>query len=296
MAKRSSSKKASKHYPVQRKITLRETGSPQTNDTQMQVLVDRELSHINHRLYRQSRVYNCKVEIDSSLATGMAVDVYALSDTWMNMKAYQFAKKTYDKNSAEELDAISKSNIGRWNDFRVQMSATTTVANMRAIGHNIVTYENIDDGDYETTIVTDAAGVEHVMAWVGSGTEAFNIIDEYDRTGDTAYSPTFPQNVVGYADLDDQIDSDMVDHLTGQGNEPPYADRELENACFSKVGRLFVDGEGQGKLSTGFFDAPCGMILLIGSGGATSITLSDSLTVVCKAGDYKGVHAPSYLE
>lgn len=295
MAKRTSSKKASKHYPVQRKMQLRETANPQTNDTQMAIFVDRELSHINHRLYRQSRVYSCKVEIDSSLPTGTTVDVYALSDTWMNMKAYQYAKKHYDKNSAEELDALSKTNVGRWNDFRVDMG-TFTKAEMRTIASNATANVEIVNGKYESSLVTDATGVEHGFTWVGTGLDTFNIIDEYDRTGDTQQSPTFEQTVVAYADLDDQIDSDMVEHLSGQGDEPPYDDRTLENACFSRIGRLYVDNEGQGKLATGFFNAPCGMILLIGSGGTTSIPLSDNVCVEVKAGDYKGVHAPNMLE
>lgn len=275
---------------------MRETANPQTNDTQMQILVDKQLSAVNHRLYRQSRVYSCKVEIDASLATGSTVDVYALSDTWMNMKAYQYAKEQFDKNSSEEMGALSQTNIGRWNDFRVGLAATTTRADMNAITSTASGETELTNGKYELSEVTDASGVTHEFAWIESNTGVFNIIDEYDRTGDTQQTPTFEQSTVAYADLDDQIDSDQVEHLSSQGDEPPYDDRNLENGCLSRVARLYVDAEGQGKLSTGFFNAPCGIIYLVGGGGITSITLSDSLCVEVKAGDYKGVHAPNMLE
>ena len=296
MARARRSKNSNKHYPVQRKMRLRETASPQTNDTQMQILVDKQLSAINHRLYRQSRIYSCKVEIDASLPTGAFVDVYALSDTWMNMKAYQYAKKQYDKNSNEEMSAIAQSNVGRWNDFRVGLAATTARADMNAIVSSAAAETALTSGKYLLSEVTDAAGVTHEFAWLESDSNTFNIIDEYDRTGDTQQTPTFEQSTVAYADLDDQIDSDQVEHLTGQGDEPPYDDRNLENACLSRVARLYVDNEGQGKLSTAYFNAPCGIIYCVGGGGMTSITLSDSLCVEVKAGDYKGVHAPNMLE
>lgn len=293
MAKKSNRSGSKKHYPVQRKMRLRETASPQSNDTNMTIYLDRELSAVNHRLYRQSRLYSCKVEVDASLPTGAVIDVYALSDTWMNMKAYQYAKQQFDKNSSEELGTLSSSNVGRWNDFRVAFGTTT--AGMQAIVETPTTVSE-PSGKYELSEVTDAGGTTHTFAWIGSSATIFNIIDEYDLTGDTQQTPTFGQTEVAYGDLDDQIDGDQVEHLSTQGDEPPYNDRAIENGVLTRVARLYVDAEGQGKLSTGFFNAPCGIVYLKGAGGMTSITLSDSLCVEVKAGDYKGVHAPSYLE
>ena len=55
-----------------------------------------------------------------------------------------------------------------------------------------------------------------------------------------------------------------------------------------------LDGTaGTQKLSTGFFTAPCGLVLCVGYGGDDT---NFSVSLEAKAGDYKGVHAPSMLE
>ena len=283
---------AKKYYPVQRKIRLAEV-APQSNNATMLINTMSELCKVNHRLYRQSRVPMVKVEIDASLPTGSIVDVYALSDTWMNHKAYEFAKKTFDNNSKEELAALSKTNVGRWNDFRVKPGVSA--ATMQAVVEGDGTSSILTAGNFGPSEVTDAAGVTHTFRWIGSSATEFNIIDEYDRTGDTQQMPTFAQGNAAYADLDDQIDDDQVEHLSEQGNNAPYDDRNLENNCLTRVGRLYVDAEGQGKLSTAYFNAPCGFVILEGQGGITSITLSNHVSVEVQAGDYKGIKAPSYL-
>ena len=74
-------KKMQKHYPAQKMIRV----GDQTNGTAGGRLmrVDRLLTMTNRRLYRQSRVYSAKVDVDigSALATA-GIDVYVLRDTW----------------------------------------------------------------------------------------------------------------------------------------------------------------------------------------------------------------------
>ena len=93
--------------------------------TTFTVHTDKLLSNVNHRLYRQSRNYCVKVDIDADLPDGGIIEVYALQDTWMNMKAYQLAKATFDENSNEEMEQLGSSRA-RWNDFRVASGLTAT--------------------------------------------------------------------------------------------------------------------------------------------------------------------------
>ena len=141
-----------KHYPVQRKMRLRED-SPQSGFATMVIDTMSELCKVNHRLYRQSRVPMVKVEIDASLPTGAIVDVYALSDTWINQQAYRYAKKTFDNNSKEELAALSKSNVGRWNDFRVKLGASA--ATMQTLVEGDGNSPLLTDGSFGASEVTD---------------------------------------------------------------------------------------------------------------------------------------------
>ena len=113
-------RKSSKRYPVQRKISL---ASPTPVPANTIVDVAAALSQTNHRLYRQGRYYECSITIDSNVADGTTVDVYALADTWMVQKAWQMAKDAFDASNAEEKEMLN-GRIARWNDFRVQAGLT----------------------------------------------------------------------------------------------------------------------------------------------------------------------------
>jgi hypothetical protein len=285
-----------KHYPVQRHIRLAEGASPQSNNATMLVRVDRELSRVNKRLYRQSRVPSCKISLDANVAAGQGIDVYVLRDTWMNMKAYQMAKKVFDENSKQEMSMLAKGNKARWNDFRVNMGLSSFAELDAVIEGETTSTKMFGVGEYELSEVADAAGTAQTFRWLGSGANTFNIVDEYDRTGDTAQQPTFAQTGVAYDGLEDELDDSQVEHLSGDGNLPPYDGRVMENDVLVRVARLVNDGTGTSKLSTGFFNAPAGFIVLEGVGGGTSVTLDSAITLEVQAGDYKGVKAPSYLE
>jgi hypothetical protein len=267
---------------------------PSTPDTNLLIRTDKLLSNVNHRLYRQSRVYNVKVDIDADLADGDFVKVYALADTWYNMKAYQFAKKTFDENSAQELEQLG-ADKARWNDFRVD-HGDTIQQELEAIQFIGSTGTRFTGGEYVMSEVTDSAGTTQTFRWVGSAANTFNIIDEYDRTGDTAQSPTFAQASVAYDGLEDEMDDSQMDHLSGDGNLPPYDGRVLENQAWVLVATLFIRATGTNKLSTGYFNAPCGLIRIDTGGALNAQTITENISMEVKAGDYKGVHAPSYLE
>ena len=75
MAKRKTEKK---HYPVQRMIREKVIGS---TTGALMINIDKALSAVNHRLYRQSRVYNAKLALGDSVST-QGYEIYRLRDTW----------------------------------------------------------------------------------------------------------------------------------------------------------------------------------------------------------------------
>lgn len=291
--KRKGSKKSNKHYPVQRKITMG-VALPSTPDTTFLIRTDKLLSNVNHRLYRQSRVYNVKVDIDTDLADGSTVQVYALADTWYNMKAYQLAKQIFDENSKEERELLSTTNA-RWNDFRVD-HGETIAQELEAIQFTGAVGTRFTAGEYELSEIADASGTSQTFRWVGSGANTFNIIDEYDITGNTDATPTNAISSVAYDGVTDELDDAQMLHLSSDGDIPPYDRNSLENQAWVLVGTLYIRATGTNKLSTGFFNAPCGLIRLSTSGGLEANSLTENIHIEVKGGDYKGVHAPSYLE
>lgn len=266
---------------------------PSAPDTDLLIRSDKLLSNVNHRLYRQSRVYNVKIDIDTNLPDGATVDVYALADTWYNMKAYQLAKKMFDENSAEELAQLGKSRA-RWNDFRVDTLQGTQ--DLQAVQYLGAVGTRFTVGEYFMSEVADTAGATKTFSWDSTLAGEFNIIDEYDATGNTDATPSTPVSTVAYDGLTDELDDNQMSHLANDGNGPPYHINTIENQCWVKVGTLFVRASGTNKITTGYFNAPCGLIVLRTSGGLEANSITGSVHLTVKAGDYKGVHAPSMLE
>lgn len=289
MAKRSSSKKASKHYPVQRRIELGRA-LPTTPDVNFVVRVDKLLSNVNHRLYRQSRLYNSKIDIDPNLPDGSVVQVFALADTWFNHKSYQLAKKMFDENSAEELAQLGNSKA-RWNDFRVDHGDSTSV-DLLALQSDVV----LPEGDYHFSEVADAAGGVNTFRWKGTGTGTFNIVAEYDATGNTDVTPSTPLGQVAYDGLTDELDDNQMSHLSDDGNGPPYDRTGFPANPFVHVATLAINATGDDKISTGFFKAPYGLILVSTSGGLDANSVTGKIYLTVKNGDYKGVSGINMLE
>lgn len=283
------------HYPVQRKFRV--GAALPSVATDAAIFVDREMSKLNRRLMRQSRYYNVKVDIDADLPNGTIVNVYALQDTWMNQKAYQMAHKVFLENSKEELARLGRGSKARWNDFRVASGSSLSGPLLDA-----VTYAaggsptRLTVSEYNFSEVTDASGTTNTFRWEGTGANTLNIIDEYDKTGNANTQPPVPSTQAAYANLEDQIDDDQIQHLAGDGNAPPYNSEVIHNTCWMHVATLFVDGDGGGRLSSGFFTAPCGLLTLTYAGGANQTVVNEKICLEVKAGDYKGVHAPSMLE
>ena len=295
--KRKSSRKkksSNKLYPIVRKGAIALDGSPDSNAL---VRVDRALSGRNHRLYRQSRLYTVKVDLDINAPPGTVVDVYALGHSWMAQKAYTMAYGQFIENGKEE-SAQLKTHRARWNDFRVDHGLGVTFQKDMLFAGAIPGTAGLTKfgtgTEYVMSEVCNVAGVPYTFRWSGSGGNTWNIISEYDITGNTDVTPSTPIGAVAYDGLTDELDDIMSDHLAQDGNEPPYSKDVIEPAVWLKIGTLSVNAAGQQKLSTGFFEAPSGLVVLQSSAPIPNDT--SFLNLECKAGDYKGVHAPSMLE
>ena len=79
------------YYPVQRTVNLA-TASQATLGI---CDVARQLSVVNHRLYRQGKTYQVKIDLENRADTNAGVktyEVWALADTWYVQKAWQLAR------------------------------------------------------------------------------------------------------------------------------------------------------------------------------------------------------------
>jgi len=276
-----------KFYPVQRKIMVKQ---PAPLAPSLAIQVDKLLGQINHRLYRQSRVYEAKVSIDANVADGITVDVYALANTWYLQGALKTAKMVWDRAVAEEK-AANDGRTARWSDFKVR-TGVPAAAEGFAVQYTkgALAEGTFTAGEFYDTIVSDASGVAHNFTLGVAGSSEYDIFAEYDRQSGTDTDPTNP-STGPYGGLLPNMSAVNAGSITDDGNLPPYNAASYGNLIWVKVGTLHL-ASGRQKLSTGFFDAPMGKIILTGVG-----TLDEAdIEVEIKSGDYKGVAAHNLME
>ena len=278
-----------KHYPVQKRLNVAQPPGPAANIGRIHV--PRRLSQVNHRLYRDSRTYTCSVSIDANLSDATTVDVYALADTWYLKGALKLAKSAWDASNAEEI-AMNNGHLARWSDFRIAMGITGA-SSMTAVQFNQSTLgpAQFTDGEFIDSVVVDQTGVSRTFTLGTPSPSEYNIFDEYDRQPGTNTDPTVPSNGP-YSGLLPNLSAAAAAAISDDGNEPPYKADGYGNAIWVKVGTLHL-AAGRQRLSTGFFPAPMGMIVLEGIG---LIGDNADINVEVKGGDYKGVMSHSMLE
>lgn len=285
-------KKKSKYYPVARTIGVDgATGASSQPNTIIQV--DKLLSIANQRLYRQHGSYKVKLDLHKDgLATSVnTIPVFALAPTWWVINSIRQAKSHFDKAMAEE-DAQTKR--ARWYDFRIWHNASN--ANEAAPQAMDLTgglpIEMSTADEYVFSDVRCADGNDRRFKLTGAtNAAAYNIFTEYDRMGAQSEEPRVTVNG-GYEDLTANINNENTQHMTGDGNNPPYDGASFPSRMWIQVATLYVDNDGSQRLSTGYFEAPLGLIYLPG----TDISLSPggALTMEVKAGGYKGVDFTAY--
>lgn len=273
------------YYPVQRTVNLRSSST----EVDYYVLdVARNLSVVNHRLYRQGKTYNVKVDLNPG-ASAASYSIFALVDTWYIQKAWQMARARYEQATAAERAVMSKQQIARWEDFRVRhgLSGHAGGELVPAPFSNGLASAADTAGEFATTEIELIDGTKKSFTWGASSGSRFGMLEEYDKSGDTDVSPSTASADKAYAGTEGDVTEATMDDLSQKGDLPPYDATAFNSRVWVRVGIL--DAGPDGKLSTGYFHAPCGLVAVQPSVPSTAITTQLSLTV--QAGDYKGVKA-----
>jgi hypothetical protein len=269
------------------------------NTTACWIQLDKMLSGLNRRLYRQGRVYRVTVTANATGDPTQVLNVYTIANTWQFRKAYHLARKMYDRSHQDELEAGVKR--ARWLDFRVKPSPTG-VGN---IGATAIRYSsnalstgspNIDE--YTVSSVNKTDGQEREFHVMGDTTgSSWGILYEYDRIGDADVGIENIQPGTGpYYDLFDDLQYQEASTMTGDANAPPYdADRLQSSEHMVRNAVLKATASGTYRQSV-TVDAPLGLIYIDTTGVDHLLQTGYSLDVQVHAGDYKGVHAPSLLQ
>ena len=277
------------HFPIVRSGRMDQTGPLLA---EVEVNIEQFLSKTNRRLYRQGRVYDVKLDIDADAS--ITYDVFALSDSWMNQRAFKMAYDMYLENSEDERDRLKGQNIARWEDFRVVSG--TDHAQMNPVQYStLMAPVQLTAGEFALTLVGDAAGIFKNFSWGPATGSRYGMLEEYDKAGDAQSSPATSTGDMPYDNLMADDNATVAAALQTRGNEPPY-DKTGVNQANQWVKVATLSAGASQKLSTGFFKAPCGIVIISDPAGASLGSAIGKVQWSVKSGDYKGVHAPSLLE
>lgn len=276
----------SDYYPVQRHWRVRSAGAC---DYLVGSAGD-NCSAVNHRLYRQGKTYSIKMDLDPGAAPG-EYTIWALADTWMLQKAWQLARSTYLKATADERKQLG-SQAARWEDFKIGVGLTVAnqaVALAGLDGGNLVT-SSVGSGEVPiSSVYLETTGAQHTFSLGATSGTVFGIFDEYNNIGRVDADPVNPTNAQAYGGVDGEINNGQIEKLQDDGNLPPYAQTVSTSFTWVKIATLRNDSPQVQKLSTGFFNAPLGLFVVQPPTGSFSFT--DQLTMTMQAGNYKGVKA-----
>jgi hypothetical protein len=274
------------YYPVQRNFAL---ASSSTEVDYYLVDTARNLSVSNHRLYRQGKMYPVKVDVDPG--TAGTFEIYALRDTWMTQKAWQLGRSVYLRSTADERAVMSKQQVARWEDFRVSATLSGWAGGLLlpAQFNSGMAYAADTAGEFIASEITLSDGVtQRAFTWGATGGSFLGLMEEFDKSGDTDLAPSTISGDKAYAGTDVGVHESQMDDLAANGNAPPYDAQNINSRLWVKIGVLNA-AASHGKLSTGYFNAPCGLVVVRPTTPSTAITGFLSMTV--QAGDYKGVKA-----
>jgi len=275
-------KKKSRYYPVQSRINLSTGGM---------CIVPNVLSMINRRHYPATGVYETSVTINPQ--TSGLVQVYALKDNWDTIGAIRQAYKAYLLATEHERAQMSKEQVARWEDFRIAHG--TGLTEMTPMVYNQGTgLSALTVGEFELSKATDSAGNTKIFTLQGaSSTTQYNILTEWSESGNVDADPATLSTGAPYQDLDSNLNSTQANNLQRDGNVPPYdiAGDDGLTSPWTRVATLNNDtvAGNDGRLSTGFFRAPLGMILITGVEG------NGIATVQVREGSTKGIKVHNIL-
>jgi hypothetical protein len=262
------------------------------------IQIDRLLSGVNHRLYRQGMCYRATIRANGIGVDPNKLEIFTIQNTWMFRKAYAMARAMYNKSQADEKAAGIKPS--RWLDFRVKPS-DVGVGNQNCTAVRFSrsgTTSACGNDEYQMSSVHLKNDTEREFHVEGASTSSsWGIIAEYDRQADTETEDgSIAPAALPYYDLFDDLQYQEAGTMIADANDPPYdADRLKSDQVWVKQGVLQATSGGSYR-DTVTVDAPLGLILVRNVAVDHLLQSGYKLDVECHPGDYKGVHATNLLQ
>ncbi|AXQ65546.1 MAG: hypothetical protein [Circular genetic element sp.] len=291
------------------RVDLRHTG---TGEDFHYIDLAREMSAINHRLYRQGMTYHV-ANISVHDTQSSYLKFCTLPNTWPVKQAWKTGFRNWlemNRRALEGTDGETASKASRFNDFRIyandaHRNDTADRPRFTDVEGNLVRQDeykytrmhSIDGG-------TDDEFYLHMMGEHNGAAGAYNsvcLLEAYEETLTThtivSEEPEFDTGVwANMYDVGGQVD-DIIDDLVNDYDQPPY-DRLVfagmkdgaTNNCKApwSVREVHIETANNSAM-VGGFEAPCGLIIVETDNSADDNVIG--LIIELAAGNYKGVAA-----
>jgi len=268
--------------------------------TDQLIRCDQLASEFNQQLFRQGRVYDVKLDLDYD---GLdSITVWALNPTWIIRESWKLAFRKFNEHMREEMKVLKPANKARWHDFRVDPTVIgagiVKGVNWTAPGTGAA-YNPVftSDAEYQYTDINDEDGTTYYFTLGAHPTgSALSITTQYLANYHVTATPDdIADAQAPYSVLDDQLQHSNMTNLMKDGNNPPYdPDPGYNDRMWIKVGTLGTSPGGVQSLSTGYFQAPMGFVII--NGYTQSEVANSTLSLSYKPGNYKGISARSMEE
>lgn len=262
------------------------------------IQVDKCLSMMNHRLYRQCRNYELSLQyIPVVYDAAYEMEIYTFPNNYFVRGAIAHAYNTWKRSIQDELDAGVR--LSRWYDFRInEQDPDSTWDFLSPALFDGDATANLSPDEYTETSVTGTDLSVEAFHMMGTISNSYNIFAEFAKVLNSrrATSPAVTSDE-SYAGLlpggEDQ------EHLVETGDLPPY---DHDFGTLWDTGdilvlrdKLYVDiAGGASKTVSRQFKAPLGMVYCRLQSQNSDVDFATDLVPVimhCKPGSYMGVAA-----
>lgn len=286
--------------------------------------IGKDLSNINRRLYRQGMCYHV-ANITVHDSQGSARVLFSTApNTWALHTAWKLAFQAWKKQRAQVLSSgsgVMKS--GKWADFKVYLNKEHVYdADWPRVREDEEQPINQDTGEWNYSNITfNRSSVQYDDYAIGlMGQHQFSAItnettphdSQYDGylsmlemlqevrvlpvTGDAVEPSDVEESILMGMNLyEDDVVEDILEELTGEGDEPPYALDIVGGSTNPSADtgawparECHIASQFSPMAQVGGFPVPCGLMQIETTSGDDNTI---GLLIELAPGDYKGVSA-----
>ena len=288
--------------------------SANASQTGMTVKLDKLLSQVNHKLYRQGMCYHGTIEIARAQQSiqDRSYSIYTLPTDHRTIGALRMARSVYNEAMRDELE-VRPEVKSPWTDFKIGVTNVTDASQWSPLRNDgyvaSLTASSADptgvvvrglSDNYGVSEITDAAGAQRSfqLKTTTSPGDAWNVYSEYLKFLLNRADPDSATEIAAYADASAVLTE--MQELADKGDEPPYSwgwqqydiaagAAQVTQGLTVQLAGVISPDQNPRSLQRISFTAPLGLVFIVCDDSMQNT--EPELVIKMSPGNYKGVKA-----